>query len=185
MKMVWMMKRNLVAWLSVSFVLVLLTACGGNAGGSAGESSAGGGNGGPRGTLGNTSVTNVEKDRVEFEMTTSDGQQLDLTATSGVPEDFPLPVYPEWKVMGGVAKADLGDGVRWNGGFEFEGDVKELAQRYAEDLRAIGYEVEVIDIGSMTGLEVTGTLDGRPAEGIVSIGVAGDKSIININFGHR
>lgn len=163
--------RRISGVFALTLVLVLLAACGGAGGG-----------GGDGGTTGGRQSTDPG-DTVEFEFSTEGGRQVEGTASTGVPPDFPLPVYPEWTVMG-VAEADIGGGVRWNGSFQFEGDVGELTQRYAEELRSIGYDVEVIELSSdMRGLEISGTLDGSPVDGIISIGKAGDMHVININFG--
>lgn len=175
------MQKHAVKILAIILLVSLLPACGGGSSspGSSTDSSS------PSSSPGTVSRPQVSADgeTVQVEITTEGGAQLDVTASSGMLEDFPLPVYPEWTVMS-AAKADMSNGFRWNAAFQFTGDIGELTQRYASELESLGYEAKIIELGQdMRGIEVRGTLDGKPVDGLISIGKAGDMQVININFG--
>ena len=135
---------------------------------------------------GPASQTRDEGDSVRVELETEDGTQVevDIPTSTGVPEDFPLPVYPDWTVLT-AGKAEIDDTrLRWNGSFEFEGSVTALAEEYLGVVQDLGYDANLMQVGdNHYGITLTGTYEGRPVDGRVSIGVAGEKNIINISFG--
>src|SRR5690606_41922604 len=97
-----------------------------------------------------------------------------------VPEDFPLPVYPEWTLMAG-ARMEVDGAVHWNVAAQFEGDAAELTERYAQELEGLGFSAERVEIGSdLHGIFFSGTLEGRALEGEVSIGIAAGNRIVNL-----
>lgn len=182
------MQWQLVKIALVMLVLGLLAACGSNGSSSRGEDSSL-----PQETpqVQETPQAqdmprvegNGDGQTVQVEITTGEGRQLDITASSDIPDDFPLPVYPEWTAMV-AAKTDMGNGFRWNASFQFSGDIAELTQRYASDLKALGYDVEIMEMGQdAKGIMLTGTLDGKPVEGVISIGKAGEMQVISISVG--
>ncbi|HEX6987897.1 MAG TPA: hypothetical protein VF282_00365 [Bacillota bacterium] len=117
---------------------------------------------------------------LKFEGTTGGGQGFAGTAGTDVPEDFPLPVYPEWTVMMG-ARAETDGAVHWNVAAQYEGDAAELSERYAQELEGLGLSTELVEMGSdLYGISFSGTLEGRALEGEVSIAVAGGNRIINL-----
>jgi len=177
--------------------LVGLAACGGGSGSEPGGGSGSGG--GP--AAGGAAAGDAGSDRpaegggqagledarigddgqtVEFEGTTGDGQQFAGTAGMSVPEDFPLPIYPEWTVMAG-ARADVDGGVQWNAAFQFDGEPADLLDQYARELEGLGLAIEKVEIGSdLFGITFEGTLAGRFLEGEVGIGSPVGMKIINI-----
>jgi len=192
--------------LGLTVVLVVLAACGGGAssrpGGEAGSAAGSAGSGAPaggeaqaggQGPAGGSDQADGEGrvgidearigddgETIEFEGTTGGGQSFAGTAGMVVPEDFPLPVYPEWTVMAG-ARADVEGGVTWNAAFQFEGEPADLTERYAGDLAGLGLAVEIMEIGSsLYGITFEGTLEGRSLEGEVSIGSPAGMQVINI-----
>lgn len=151
----------------VVLAMFLLAACGGGGGGQATQ----------QGDDGDTV-------RVEFETDEGTTVETDIQTGSGVPADFPLPVYDDWTVLT-AAKAEVeGVGVRWQGSFQFEGPVDTLVAEYAAELESLGYAIDIMQVGeSNYGIVLTGTYEGRPVDGRVSIGVAGEMNVINISFG--
>lgn len=171
------MKRSLLVGSALVLSMMLFLGCGGGQGGEPkdGEQSSD--------EPARIDVTDRSDDRVEFEIEHEEHGTMSGVGSTGVPDDFPLPVDPEWGVLT-AGFVDMPNGRRWVGSFTFAEDLQALAERYEAELRAIGIEVQRQDIGAAAvGLIISGTLDGQPAEGTVSIGVAGDQQIINITYG--
>lgn len=153
------MKRQAPVFILLVFALVLLAACSG--GQDAGE-----------------------PDPVTDQGTWPGSPDVEIDSDAKLHPDFPLPVYEDWTVKAS-AKADLGDGVRWNATFQFTNDIEATSQRYAADLRGLGYEVSVMELGSnLQALVLTGTFDGKPADGRIGLSEIEGEKLINISIGY-
>lgn len=119
-----------------------------------------------------------------------DGQSLNISGeTNKVPDGFPLPVYRGWKPEGFVTTT-INNNANWTGGFTFSGNAKAVSSQYADELRAMGLEVENMEMEAAddgtysNNLTVKGTINGKHYAGWLGFHQAsGEGSSITVVFG--
>lgn len=164
----------------------------GNSGsnGSTGGNSSDGSNGSSGGNnpgIGNSGNGSTDGEVQTMTVPDENGNLMTMTSYTGVsPPNFVLPVYPSWKTLGMLEVVD-GQGVYfWEGNYQVDSDWKATAQRYEQELRAMGLEMDVLDNDSFDSylLVVSGTIKGKAYSGYLTFKMTEESGpILNVILG--